>query len=280
MGWRAVPSTQFWWGIVGAATAFTFAVWMLLFPQFVPTHFAWDVQPRFAQAFIGAGYLFRTAFFLYVARQPDWFRLRWIVPGNLVFTGVLLFATYWHAQEFLWNPFVSPVAHFWVVFYIFEPVVMLYLVPRGILRAAAPQTGGPILPWYRRFLVFVTGILLMFGLIPFVNPEFAMARWPWELNPLDARMIAAWFLGWAVWAGAMAFAEDWDEIRAAARLFVLNGITLAAAAIAFRDTFLPGRGSAVAFTVAIVTLTVVMVVFHQLQEARRPVAPKQAATAS
>jgi hypothetical protein len=93
-------------------------------------------------------------------------------------------------------------------------------------------------------------------------------------------MISAWFLGWSVWTAAMGFAADWDEIRAAARLFVLNGITLTAAAIAFRDTFVPGRGSAVAFTVALVALTVVMVVFHQLQEARRPVAPEHAATAS
>ena len=89
-------------------------------------------------------YVFRTAFFLNVAFEKDWLRLRWIVWGNLVFTGVLLFATYWHAPEFLWDPFTSPVAHIWIVLYIFEPVVMIYLLPPGILRAPAPPTGGPI----------------------------------------------------------------------------------------------------------------------------------------
>ena len=74
--------------------------------------------------------------------------------------------------------------------------------------------------------MLVTGLLLMFGLLLLLNPEFAATRWPWELNGLDARIVAAWALGWAVWCGTMAFAVDWDEIRTAARLFVLLGIAL------------------------------------------------------
>ena len=97
-------------------------------------------------AFIGAGYIFRTAFFLNAAREGNWVRLRWIVWGNLAFTGTLLLATYWHVDEFHWNPFKTPLAHLWIVLYIFEPVVMLYLVPRGTFALAAPPTGGPLLP--------------------------------------------------------------------------------------------------------------------------------------
>jgi hypothetical protein len=246
---RLGTRTQQTWGFLGAAAAAWFAIWMLFFPDFVPTHFAWNVQPRFAQVVIGAGYIFRVAFFLNVAFERDWLRLRWIVWGNLVFTGVLLFATYWHAAEFLWNPFQSPVAHIWIVLYIFEPVVMIYLLPPGILRAPAPATGGPLL---------------------LLNPEFAATRWPWELNGLDARIVAAWALGWAVWCGTMAFATDWHEIRSAARLFVLNGLALTLVAIVFRDEFIPGRGSAVAFTVVIAAMTILMASFHWIQERRRP----------
>ncbi len=97
-----------------------------------PDYFAWDVHPRYAMAFIGAGYIFRTAFFLNAAREGNWLRLRWIVWGNLVFTGTLLLATYWHPDEFHWNPLETPLAHIWIVLYIFEPVVMIYLIPRGI----------------------------------------------------------------------------------------------------------------------------------------------------
>lgn len=264
------PRAQIGWGILGAAAATWFAVWMFFFPQFVPQFFAWDVQPRFAQAFIGAGYVFRTAFFLNVAREGNWLRLRWIVRGNLVFTGILLFATYWHAEEFHWNPFETPLAHIWIVLYIFEPVVMLYLIPRGALGAPAPMTGGPIIPAFRRFLIIVTGLLLMNGLLILINPEFASTRWPWELNPLDARMVSAWFLGWAVWCGTMAFAQDWDEIRTAAQLFVLNGVALLTATAVFRDDFLPGRGTAAGFAIVLAAMTIIMAVFHVAQDRRRP----------
>ena len=82
------------WGILGGVVAATFAVWLLFFPDLVPTHFAWDVHPRMSQAFIGAGYVFRTMFFLSVALGRDWTRLRWMFFGNLAFTGTLLLATF------------------------------------------------------------------------------------------------------------------------------------------------------------------------------------------
>ena len=266
---NGVRREQVGWGILGAAAAAWFAIWMLFFPQFVPDYFAWDVHPRYAQAFIGAGYVFRTAFFLNAASEPNWLRLRWIVWGNLVFTGTLLFATYWHADEFNWNPLQTPVAHLWIVLYIFEPVTMLYLIPRGILAALAPPTRGPLHPLFKGFLVLVTGLLLMNGLLLLLNPEFAAKRWAWELNPLDARMVTAWFLGWATWCGTMAFARDWDEIRRAVQLFILNGVALLATVVVFRDDLLLERGTASGYAVGLIFLTAGMAGFYVLQERRR-----------
>lgn len=257
------------WGILGGLTAAAFSVWLIVFPDSVATRFAWDVHPRMAQLFIGAGYVFRTAFFFSVAREPRWSRTRWIFWGNLVFTGTLLLATYWHAQEFTWAQFQPPTAHFWIILYIFEPITMLYLVPRGdAARAPAPATGGPLLPLFRAFLVLEAGLLLMFGLLLVINPEFTLRRWPWELNPLDARMVAAWFLGWSAWAGTMAFAQDWDEISLAAGLNIVLGLALiATTAIGYAEL----RGPATPmYIVGLVGLTVGMVVFVVLQQRRRP----------
>ena len=265
-----VPITQRIWGYGGASAAALFAVWMLGFPDLVPEYFAWDVQPRMAQAFIGAGYVFRTAFFLAVARESNWLRLRWIVWGNLVFTGTLLLATYWHADQFNWNPLQTPFGHIWIILYIVEPVTMPYLLPRGIRATEAPGTGGPLLPWFRRGLIAIASLLLLHGLLLVINPEFAALRWPWELNPLDARMVAAWVLGWSAWTATMAFATDWDEIRLPARLFVLNGVALAAAVAVFRDGFLPGRGTVTSFVIGIGVLVAIMAGGHWLQERRRP----------
>jgi hypothetical protein len=264
------PRTQIVWGLLGALAAAAFAVWMLFFPAAVPDLFAWDVQPRYAQAFIGAGYIFRTVFFLYAARQGNWLRLRWMVWGNLAFTGTLLLATYWHADEFNWNPFQTPLAHIWIILYVFEPVTMLYLIPRGILRAEAPSTGGPLLSPLRKFLVLIAGLLLLNGLLLVISPEFAARRWPWELNPLDARMVAAWFLGWSVWSGTMAFARDWDEIRSAAALFIVNGLALLGSLVVFRDDFLGGRTTISSYAGGIALMTATMALLFFLQERRRP----------
>ena len=256
--------SQIVWGLLGATAAATFAVWLLGFPQFVLDYFAWDVQPRYAQAFIGAGYIFRTLFFLNAATESNWIRLRWIVWGNLAFTGTLLLATFWHVDQFNWSQFTPPTAHIWVILYIFEPVVMVYLIPRGALRAEAPVVGGPIHPWFKAFLVLVTGLLLMHGLLLLINPEFAAQRWPWGLNPLDARIAAAWALGWSFWCGTMAFARDWDEIRTAARLFIVNGVALLATMVPFADG-LTGK-TASTYVVGILILTGGMIAFYVLQE--------------
>ena len=264
------PTSQVIWGVLGAIAAAWFAIWMLFFPQYVPGYFAWDAQPRYAQAFIGAGYIFRTLFFLNVARESNWIRLRWIVWGNLAFTGTLLLATFWHIDQFTWPQFTPPTAHIWVVLYIFEPVVMIFLIPRGALRAEAPISGGPLQPAFKWFLVLVTGLLLMHGLLLIGNPEFATKRWAWELNPLDARIVAAWSMGWAFWAGTMAKASDWDEIRTAARLFIVNGVALIATFAVFYGDLTGATKNA--YIGGVVLMTLGMVVVHVVQERRRPAA--------
>jgi hypothetical protein len=262
------PRSQMIWGFLGATAAAWFAIWMLFFPQYVPEFFAWNVVPRYAQAFIGAGYIFRTLFFLNVARESNWTKLRWIVWGNLAFTGTLLLATFWHIDEFNWSQFTPPTAHIWVVLYIFEPVVMIYLIPRGALRAEGPTTGGAIQPVFKWFLVLVTGLLLMAGLLLIGNPDFATKRWAWELNPLDSRIVAAWSMGWAFWCGTMAFARDWDEIRVPARLFIVNGVALLATTLLFYGDLTGVTKSA--YIGGITFMTVGMVAFHVLQERHRP----------
>ena len=253
--------------MLGAVAAASFAIWMFAFPETIADGFAWDVHPRYAQAFIGAGYVFRTAFFLNAARESNWLRLRWMVWGNVVFTGTLLFATYWHAQDFNWNPFQTPAAHLWIVLYVFEPLTMLYLIPKGVFRAEAPPTRGRVHPVTKSLLILVSAVLFMDGLLILINPEFAATRWPWELNPLDARIVAAWFLGWATWSATMAFAHDWDEIRTAVLLFILNGVALLATAVVFRSEFLP-RGTAAGYVIGLVGLTGIGIACFVLQERR------------
>lgn len=276
--WAAGLNHRWIWGMGGAVFAGFFAIWLLVLP--IPMErFAWTVHPRLAMAFIGGGYVFRTFFFINAATETDWRKLRWIVWGNLAFTGTLLFATFWHAGEFHWKlawdllaPGVTPFGHIWLILYVFEPVVMIYLIPRGTFSVPAPRTGGPIHPLFRAFLIATTMYLVANGLLLVFNPGFVAPRWPWQPpNDLDARIMAAWYLGWAVWCATMARVQDWDEIRTAARLFVLNGVALLVAlglnGSGFRHD---GLETPKAMLIGLGVMTLVMGLFHVLQERRRP----------
>ncbi len=252
------------WGIGGGLIAATFAVWMWLFPELAVSHFAWPVEPRLSQIFIGAGYVFRTGFFFTVALVPVWHRVRWVFWGNLVFTGTLLLATFWHIDRFNWF-FIT--AHVWVILYIVEPVTMLYLVPRDKeMGGEVPTPRGAIRPVLKWFLVAECALFLTFGLLLVLNPEFADLRWPWALNPLDARIIAAWLMGWSVWAGTMAFARDWDEIRLGAALQILFGIAVTASIIIFFREFDFARATTPAYIGVVIALTLVMMFLFWRQE--------------
>jgi membrane protein DedA with SNARE-associated domain len=55
----------------------------------------------------------------------------------------------------------------------------------------------------------------------FFTPEFANTRWPWALNPFDARIMSAWFAGAAVWSITMYFMKDWAEVKMGIRAILL-----------------------------------------------------------
>jgi hypothetical protein len=255
------------WGIVGAAFAGAFAVWLLFFPDRVGD-FAWVIQPRLAQVFIGAGYIFRTAFFLNVAIWPRWERFRWIFWGNLAFTGTLLLATFWHADRIRWG---TVIGHAWLILYVAEPTVMIYLSIGRSFRSAPSPSAVPMRRGFVRFLMLQAGLLGMFAALLILNPDFAGKRWPWPLNPMDARIVAAWFFGWAVWAGTMAFASDWREVRAAAFLNALNGVALLSASLISIGEFNSPRAQGYLITLGVMTVAMVWLIWRQ-ENAPTPVA--------
>jgi hypothetical protein len=271
------------WGLTGGLIALTFAIWMLFFPDAVEPYFAWNVHPRLAQVFIGAGYIFRTGFFFAFWRERAWHRLRWAFWGNLVFTGTLLLATLWHIEDFGWfKPVAIVLAHLWLLLYVSEPVAMAFSAPRGPASKVTPVKSGPILPGLKFLLVTEVALMGTFGALLVINPEFLATRWMWSLvdNPLDARIIAAWFLGWATWAGAMAFAEDWDDIRIGVQLNILFGLALVGTLIAFAPLFDLSSRQTAAYAVVTPVLTAGLIFFYWRQErARRRIAVQQPAEA-
>ena len=248
------------WGIVGAAFAGAFAIWLLFFPD-KANDFAWIIEPRLAQVFIGGGYIFRTAFFLNVAIWPRWERFRWIFWGNLAFTGTLLLATFWHADRIRWG---AVIGHAWLILYVAEPAALIYFAIGRSLRSAPAPDAIPMRRGFIRFLMLEAAVLAMFGALLILDPEFATTRWPWELNNMDSIIVAAWFVGWAVWCGTMAFAQDWREVRHAAYLNIIAGVGILGASLTSLSLFTSPRSAGYLITIAV--LVILMAVFSWRQE--------------
>lgn len=214
-------------GIIQCFLALFFVLWFFILPS-KGIYFAWPVKPELTALFIGSGFILRSYYGYHLWREKDWYKIRWITRGDYVFLSVLFVATWWHIAEMNWHLttdgdavriFCLIIAHIWVVAYTFEPITVYLLDPRGEHREAAEApvpaelSQGPMLPVTKNTLVGVFFLGTVIAALLFFDPVFANTRWPWELNPFDARIMAAFPAGVAAWSVGMYFMKDWAEVR-------------------------------------------------------------------
>lgn len=219
-------------GMIQCFLAAFFVSWFLIRPG-AGVYFAWPVVPELTALFLGAGFILRSYFGYHLWREKYWYPLRWSMAGDFVFLGVLFITTWWHIGEMNWRLqgvgeglriFSLVIAHVWVLAYTFEPLTVFLVHPRDKeAHADIPpdfaQGDLSKLLKYALLAIFFSGAALWALL--FFSPEFANARWPWELNPFDARIMSAWFAGSSVWAITMYFMKDWAEVKMGVRALLL-----------------------------------------------------------
>jgi hypothetical protein len=219
-------------GIIQCFLAAFFVLWFLILPA-DGKYFAWPVVPELTAMFLGAGFILRTYFGYHLWRDKYWYTVRWSMFGDFAFLGVLFITTWWHVSEMNWNlQGVSPgvrifsliITHVWILAYTFEPLTVFLLHPRDAEANAtipADRSEGELLPPLKSVLIAMFYLGAAFWALLFISPEFANTRWPWELNPFDARIMSAWFAGVAVWSLTMYFMKDWAEVKMGVRAILL-----------------------------------------------------------
>jgi hypothetical protein len=219
-------------GIIQCFLAAFFVLWFLVLPE-KGKYFAWPVVPEMTALFLGAGFILRSYFGFHLWRDKYWYTVRWSLLGDYAFLGVLFVTTWWHIEEMNWHLegvgtglriFSLVVVHVWVLAYTFEPLTVFLLHPRDP-EASAPVSEefseGKILPPLKSALVAMFYIGSALWAMLFISPAFATTRWPWALNPFDARIMSAWFAGTAVWSATMYFMKDWAEVKIGVRAILL-----------------------------------------------------------
>ena len=257
-------------GIVQFFLAAIFVVWLLFFPD-TGVNFAWPVKPRLAAMFIGTSFILRVFLGYHLWREQYWYRLRWIVWGNYMFLAVIFLATFWHLDQMNWKSNIW-VAHIWVVAYVVEPLTLVLIEPHEAESKApipAQVSEGPISIWLKRMLaaIFVLGVTVA-GLL-LINPAFANTRWPWSLDPFDARIMAAWPAACAVWAATMYFRNDWAEIKMGVQTLVVYTTALFVVWLVTLSQYDPARKNIVTFGVVTGVAAALLIFFYWRQEASR-----------
>ena len=218
-------------GVIQCFLAASFVIWFLAVPQY-GKYFAWPVVPELTALFLGAGFILRSYFGYHLWRDKYWYTIRWSMNGDFAFLGVLFITTWWHVQEMNFSLqgvsnglriFSLIVTHIWIFAYTFEPLMIFFLHPRDAAAnepVPAELSEGEIQRPMRAALAFMFFFGAALWALLFFSPKFANARWPWELNAFDSRIISAWFAGVSVWSITMYFMKDWAEIKVGVRALV------------------------------------------------------------
>jgi hypothetical protein len=257
-------------GLIQFLLAATFVVWLLFFPD-TGKNFAWPVVPRLTAMFLGTSFILRSFLGYHLWREKYWYRLRWIVWGNFTFLGVLFIATLWHLDLMNWKSDIL-VAHIWVLAYILEPLVLVLVEPHSAEAEAevpADLAQGSISKGLKSTLVAIYFVGIAIGGMLLINPMFMNTRWPWPLDPFDARVMAAFPAACGVWAATMYFAKDWAEIKMG-----VQGLTLYASALFLvwlltYSQYDPARHNGMTYGVLTGVLAGLLIFFYWRQEVAR-----------
>lgn len=256
-------------GIGQFAFATLFVIWLLFWPD-GGERFAWPVTPRLTAVFIGTSFILRAFLGLSIVRTREWYRLRWVVWGNYLFLAIILIATFWHVAEMSWSSDIL-IAHIWILIYIFEPLILPFLGPFDkAANAAIPADAmrGPLMVGLKRTLIALVMVGATLAGLFFISPEFMTTRWPFPVDPFNARIIAAWPGAVALWAATLYFVRDWAEAKIAIQGFILYGAALFTAWVITLPQYDMARNNVWTYGIFTGVATLILVYYYWQHERR------------
>jgi hypothetical protein len=240
---------------------------LLVLPGGTEQHFAWTIEPPVTAMLLGSAYAGGIWFFVQVAVQRRWHRVRHGFPAVLVFATLLAIATILHWDRFHFGH-VSFIT--WVTLYVSTPVLILIAIILNLREDDGMPEGDDVeiaAPW-RYVLALVGAAASVTGLVLFIAPSLLIGTWAWDVTPLTARVVGAVLTlpgmvnVWMLWD------DRWSAFR---RVFQAQLTSLACILIAIVvriGDFHWDRPSAWLFTGGIVVSAVVYAAFYASLERR------------
>jgi len=241
---------------------------LLVLPGGTEQHFAWTINPPVTAMLLGSAYAGGIWFFVQVATQRHWHRVRHGFPAVLVFASLLAAATFLHWDRFHFGH-VSFIT--WVVLYVTTPVLVLIAIVLELREDdGAPEADELTIPGLWRYVLALVGaVASVTGLVLFAVPSLLIGVWAWEVTPLTARIVGAVLTLpglvniWMLWD------SRWSAFR---RVFQAQLVSLACIVLAIVVRFGDlewERPAAWLFTIGIAVSAAVYLVFYISLERRR-----------
>lgn len=235
-------------------------------PELTGERFAWAINPPMTSLYMGAGYLGGSWLFVQAVFRRQWHRVQAGFLPITTFTWFMMLATFLHWDRFSHG---RPGFTLWLIFYVLTP----FLVPAVWWYNRKTDPGAPmendavISPAIRWILKLIALVSLLFSLIGFISPDFAIQAWPWMLTPLTARVICGWVALLGVGAWTMSDERRWSGWRVPLESIALWHVLVLVAALMNRGDFKAGLLNW--YTVSISVMLIGTLVFYSIMEKRR-----------
>lgn len=199
---------------------------LFVLSELTDIYFAWTIQSALTAATLGGFYFGSMTFGYLSARELTWSNVRGPAIGLFLFLVGTLAATFLHLDKFHLaseNIITRSAAWIWLAIYILLP---LALTASFFLQSRQPGNDSErisTLPiWFRSLLSLhgVIGVLL--SIVLFFSPEFLIPIWAWELTPLTARALSAWFISFGVLDLISIWENDWSRLRVTSISYVVT----------------------------------------------------------
>ena len=168
----------------------TAAFLMLVLPGGTEQHFAWTIDPPITAMLLGSAYAGGIWFFVQVAVQRRWHRVRHGFPAVLVFASLASAATflYWDRFHFGHPSFIA-----WVLLHVTTPLLVLAVIIVNLREDdGAPEQHDVVIPAAWRYVLALVGAAAsVTGLVLFAAPSLLIGVWAWDVTPLTARIVGA-----------------------------------------------------------------------------------------
>jgi len=220
--------------------------------------FAWTIRPPLTAAFLGGGYGAGFLMVLLALRTHAWAHARVPVITVLVFSALTLVATLLHRDRFHFQAdgaVARFAAWFWLGVYVVVPVALVLLAVRQQrMPGADPERRQPLPVWLAAVLLLQGAVMLVVGVMLFVDPARWATLWPWPLTPLTARVVAAWLAAFGI-ASLLAMAErDLERLEISAVAYMVFGVLELLALARYEDSVRWGSAAATVYLVLLVTV--------------------------